>query len=416
MVVVTANWGIGDGSLCASPSRSTVARFVADVQRAAILAGWREPDRYEPVDGADVVFAGDTFDTILSREWLGRCRPWQRGAGARATRERIAASSRSAFRRILAPLLHAAAEGIDLPRAGSNGRPAVGPPVRVPLRVTILSGNLDADICDVLAGDREGIRGLHVGSVWEDGWTRIEHGHDADWFWQGGPGTPSVGASLRIDLLGRFLLSPSVAALGDAARRRLAQRLASTDRGVGWDPTSVTPDPGERSALEKDWRAAVATWRRAARAAGLEGDVSCDLVDAIAASLLGGDPRPTRSAPVWGDLRAALAAQVPPPRSRSGSAERTVVLGHPGSRDSRPWETPRVVCLGHDVVAGEGVSPGVREVGAAGPEALGLFVVPSAGSPAPCPGQTSLSEWSARRSDAAPRADDGGRFRIVEAA
>lgn len=62
MIVVTANWEIGDGSLWPGPAAGIMERFRAEVARAAVRAGWQCDGRYEPVRRVDVVFAGDTFD------------------------------------------------------------------------------------------------------------------------------------------------------------------------------------------------------------------------------------------------------------------------------------------------------------------------------------------------------------------
>ena len=62
MLVVTANWGFTDGTLAAVPPRAAAAEFRREVRRATVRAGFRRDGRYEPVDGVDVVLAGDTCD------------------------------------------------------------------------------------------------------------------------------------------------------------------------------------------------------------------------------------------------------------------------------------------------------------------------------------------------------------------
>lgn len=421
MLVVSANWGIGDGSLRAPPARSTLVRFVAGVRRAAVLAGWRGEGRYEPVDGVDLVLAGDTFDWILSREWLGRFRPWQRGTGARETRDRVAASSRSRLRQVLGPILEAAATGIELPRACARARPDPGRSVRVPLRLSILGGNLDADLGDVFADVADGIPGMLLGTVWEDRHVRVEHGHGGDWSWASMRCSPSLGASLRIDLLGRFLLSPAVAALAPAAWRRLADQLSSTDDAVWTDPFLGCGDQAGRQALEHDWRAAVVAWRRVAGRTGIEGDVPFDHLDAIADALLGGAQRGHGIAPVRDAAIAipGIAGAFPVPASDSTGSS-TLVLGHPHHRTSRSCGVPRVVCLGGSLAAGESSARGVREVGVVPPEIPWPLVAPGFESPSPSsspfPATPLLAEWGlARRGGARPTLGDG-RDRVVEAA
>ena len=58
MLVVTANWAIGDGTLWRRPLRGLVSRAWGAIQRSALRAGFRHDGRYQPIERLDVVFAG----------------------------------------------------------------------------------------------------------------------------------------------------------------------------------------------------------------------------------------------------------------------------------------------------------------------------------------------------------------------
>ena len=76
MLVVTANWAIGDGTLWRRPLRGLVSRAWGVIQRSALRAGFRHDGRYRPLERLDIVFAGDTFDLYASRLWAtGDVRP-----------------------------------------------------------------------------------------------------------------------------------------------------------------------------------------------------------------------------------------------------------------------------------------------------------------------------------------------------
>lgn len=375
MLVVTANWQIGDGSILPPPGRAAVARFVADLRRSAVREGWRPDGRYEPVRSVDLVFAGDTFDRLLSREWLGCHRPWERGGAPRAAAARVLAGCLGAARRVFGELGCLARHGLDVPAADAHGRPAAARTTTVPLRVTLLEGNLDAGLGRDGAEAIGALPDFVIGTCWEGEHVRVEHGHDTDpaW-WSEGAGRcsgPSLGQSLRVDLLGRFATAP----LPDPARTvrdRLVERMAARDV-VAWPAllsgaTAAAPtEPGAPSVtdlLAASWRDAVSAWRRAARRSGVLLDAPFDLLDGLAAMLVGdGD---------GGDLAPLLGPTSP---SAAAPAGATVVLGHPPAACSRPWDRPRLLCLGGESAA-EAATPGVLEIApVVGREAPATLVV-----------------------------------------
>ena len=94
MLVVTANWAIGDGTLWRRPLRGLVSRAWGVIQRSALRAGFRHDGRYRPLERLDIVFAGDTFDLYASRLWAtGDVRPWHRSTSGETARREVAASA-----------------------------------------------------------------------------------------------------------------------------------------------------------------------------------------------------------------------------------------------------------------------------------------------------------------------------------
>lgn len=357
MLVVTANWQIGDGSILPPPTPAVVARFVAELRRSAVREGWRSDGRYEPVRSLDVVFAGDTFDLLLSREWQGRHRPWDHGGPARAIAERVLAGCLAAGRRLFGDLGTLVRHGLSVPAADDRGRPAATRTTNVPVRVTLLEGNLDEGLGRDGAEVTRSLPGLVVGTRWEGERVRVEHGHDGDPVWWNDfsdrGAAPSLGQSLVVDLLGRLALAPATDGAG-AIRNRLVGRLAAAEVAA-W-PTLVTETFATLGAsasgsepLASSWRDAVAGWRRSARRCGLLPDAPFDAVDDLAAMLLGRvDP----------DL-AVLLGPGCPVSARTGLG--TVVLGHPVPGRRRAGDQPRVVCLGAEA-AEEPAFPGVHEI------------------------------------------------------
>ena len=177
MLVVTANWAIGDGTLWRRPLRGLVSRAWGVIQRSALRAGFRHDGRYQPLERLDIVFAGDTFDLYASRHWAtGDVRPWHRSTFAETARREVAAS---ALRR--AVLLNKFArrllnEGLVVPSATRQGRPHLRHPTVVPVSVTLLSGDRDG----YLEPPHNWPQGVHWANSWSAGQWQVEHGQRFD--------------------------------------------------------------------------------------------------------------------------------------------------------------------------------------------------------------------------------------------
>ncbi|MFM7205092.1 MAG: hypothetical protein ACKO4T_00265 [Planctomycetaceae bacterium] len=342
MLVVTANWAVGDGTLVPSGVRRHVA-IPAAIHGAVHRAGVRSDGTYRPVDHVDVVLAGDTFDWLVSAEWLGRAKPWH-GREARDEWTRVVRHSVLAARRLLAPLVRWVRHGLEVPSAvrGRPGRTSVV----VPVRLTLLAGDRDAALERHL--DR-GPRGWSptVGTRWDDGRVAIRHGHDLDPACRhalGGPADtgrrPTLAESIAVDLVGRFA---ALAPQADPAWRGLARRLAVV--GPADLPTAVgawvesTRSRGDDTGVVdvlNGWRRCVEAWWHEARRAVPACEVEFDAVDAVAKAL---------ETAARGDSAsdAGVASLRPPvPRGSPGT-----VLGHPRG----PESASGVICLGGDAAA-----------------------------------------------------------------
>ena len=323
MLVVTANWALADGTLVA-PQRRGQQEFLEAVHRAALRSGVRRDGRYEPIDGIDVVLAGDTFDGLTSSAWTGTVRPWHEGTRAAGMAAGVLLAAAARGRRLLAGLAAWARDGLTVPAADRRGRPAADRRRRVPVRVTILPGDRDPWVAGAAA--RLARRGVRVAAAWAVAGVSVCHGAELDPLWGvAEPGRPTLGASLAVDLVARFgnvlrgrpdlwpACRPLVARLATARPADMpgivGDWLSSLERG-----TVVVRDA---------WRTAVAAWRRQARLAEPACDASFDSIDAVAAWMDGLRPAADDGARNASDV-AALLDSLPPVGTQPGM----VVFGH----------------------------------------------------------------------------------------
>jgi len=349
MLVVTANWSWTDGTLV--PNRAgRGSAWLRDVHRAVLRAGFRRDGRYRPIEALDIVFAGDTFDALLSRRWTDRLRPWHGGPQAAAMRDQTLVEAARRARRLLAGLARWARDGMALPLADRRGRPLPQATTRAAVRVTLLTGDRDrwlTHAADVAARHR-----CRVGHVWADDGNIIRHGAEfdpcwcdveavagspagvgddalsADWLGATRPRPPFLGESVVVDLVARFAAGTLDHGPAIPSVSRLIGRLASaaplaipatfanwlTDRHEG-----AALAAGQRQRIESEWRRAVAAWHREARRV----PPSCGIEACPIDWLAGWFERPaTVVAPL--DMAARFAPRPP----KAGRSPVSLVLGH----------------------------------------------------------------------------------------
>ncbi|MFM7185488.1 MAG: hypothetical protein ACKO4Z_12060 [Planctomycetota bacterium] len=278
MIVVTSNWAIGDGTLAPAVEPS-LGGLVAAVHRAVLRAGVRADGSYRPVDRLDVVLAGDTFDWLLSAEWLANHKPWHASAAARETLVRIAGGSTRLGWPVLRSLIHWARHGVNVP-ASRGGSWCVA----VPTRVTILVGDRDREV-ERVCGNRW--HSVSIGRCWDDGRVSIRHGHEADPVCSScaADGShqldrpPTLAESVTVDLLARF--AAGIAPEGRPFIRRLAAAGVMGVPGVirAWRASSAA---AMNQRASDAWRRSVDDWWRTAQRCVPAVEAEFDAVGALA--------------------------------------------------------------------------------------------------------------------------------------
>ena len=350
MLVVTSNWCVSDGTLSAGLPRACIERFRAEVRRASLRCGFRRDGSYRPVDAIDIVFAGDTFDWLVSREWTGDVRPWDGGGAAAAARQRVVADAAGHSHRLLATLAAWMRRGIDVPVADRRGRPMPTSSCRVPVRVAVLCGDRDRWLEQAAHGWMASNRPAMVGRCWSDGDVTVRHGEEIDPLHTACGSEPTLGESLAVDLIARF-----GASLDDIAPLRplaggLVRRLAggspidAATRLARWlaahDDAFPIPSAARQRVVDA-WHRSVALWHRAARRLTPRGEGGVDLVGVIAEWLERDGCRDVGKTDPWIDAFPTPAVAFP------WDSAATVVLGHPAADAGGTTLSRRqVVCLG----------------------------------------------------------------------
>ena len=362
MLVICANWAITDGTLAGSAGIDARA-WLHEVHRAVLRGGFGRDGRYRPVDGVEIVFAGDTFDWLVTTAWTAAHRPWHADAQSRQMRARVEALSLRRSRDLLAGLARWTRRGLRVPSADHVGRPRLATPVHVPVRVVFLAGDRDPWLEEAgLEADRFG---WGVGRSWSDDVVDVRHGAELDPLgdsqerrgaaeWR-----PTIRESLLVDLVARF----GARLLEAGHRRSLVGRLtaalaaanplempALVNRASTPATESHSPDaPMRRVPLVDDWRFAVEDWHRAAVSVQPRCGLPCCPLDALA-DVLGAPSAWTQRAAATG-LADLLESPLCPGGEPAVAGRRHVVLGHPTAADERLEQpTGAIVCLGRSAV------------------------------------------------------------------
>ena len=348
MLVVTANWCLSDGTLAAAPLRWPLRRLWWEIGRAACRHGFRSDGRYEPVAAADVVLAGDTFDWLTSRRWLGNVRPWQPGGRSAGVRAATVAAALSRSRRLIDGMVALARRGLPVPAADRRGRPLPGLVRQVPVRLAVLGGDRDRGLECELAPHIVGGLGIAVGTRWCGDMAAVWHGDEFDPLGGEDASRVTLNDTLAVELIARFAaavadgpVSPPAAGLVAAIiRGHAADAAAAIVRQLDDLDRAGICSAGLRRYIVDGWNRAVSEWHRVARRLGVGGDAGRDTIDPLAGWLTIGRDHPAGSMP---PPAVRLAASVEPPAPPAG----LVVLGHPPAELALlPGWRGRVACLG----------------------------------------------------------------------
>jgi hypothetical protein len=295
MLIVTANWALTDGSLAPSGSGS-VPILLNGIQRAVVRGGRGTDGRYRPVSATTLVLAGDTCDWLTSSVWAGRERPWRGGTRARRARLRVASETLRVARPLAVRLRRWLRRGVPVPAADRRGRPCVGPPQAVPLRIVLLAGDRDPWWSEL---SLEGPDGFQVGEAWSDGQREVRHGHELDPLahpagaWPRGVSRrPTLRESLAVDLIVPFASRCRTAGAAWPFVRSLIPRLTAAGPEVipgiihrFVERLGIDQGLSVARAIEAAWRSSVAAWHAAARREQPVCETEFDPIDDVASWL-----------------------------------------------------------------------------------------------------------------------------------
>lgn len=408
MIVVSANWLISDGSLCPPPRGSRIAAFLRAVERLACRSGMGPDGSYRPIDRVDLVLAGDTFDGLTSRFWLGKIRPWQGERVTRDTIDRIALRCAHSGRRSIQSLRRIVGKGLALPAADDRDRPLLTRSTRVPVSLTLVAGDRDGLLGRSTAWRDVAGKGAAIASSWErtmpSGETVVvRHGHEFDPLCFGGDDRsepaayeqarrfgrqPTLAESLSIDLLASYAWGLAGVGVPAPVRFDLVRALV---RSPWMDAPRVLVGrlgggdlpPALVAVVSDAWRRSVDRWHETALAEPPVAQDGVDAVGAVAAWMAsidglergGGSAAASLAAEQWLDMRSL---GLPSGGARGDRAAR-VVLGHPPADLCRPVAGHRSSGFGPRLIAiGAAPPPHVARRAACGP--YGLATVTEVGS------------------------------------
>ncbi len=146
MLVIISDLHLTDGTSGTTISAGAFQLLAERLSDLAFSASRRRDGSYRPIERIDLVLLGDILDVVRSTQWLNsRARPWDDTKSpelfdivSRITGETLGNNEQalSEFRKL-------AQQGISLPPATREGRPANGETHSVPVRIHYMVGNHD---------------------------------------------------------------------------------------------------------------------------------------------------------------------------------------------------------------------------------------------------------------------------------
>jgi hypothetical protein len=146
MLVIISDLHLTDGTSGSTISPGAFQLLGERLVDLALGASQRRDDSYRPIERIDLVILGDVLDVIRSSRWLtGRVRPWDDASSpelleavSAITTDVLAHNAEACveFRKL-------AQQGISIPAATRDGRPADRGTQTVPVRIHYMVGNHD---------------------------------------------------------------------------------------------------------------------------------------------------------------------------------------------------------------------------------------------------------------------------------
>lgn len=146
MLVIISDLHLTDGTSGSTISAGAFRLLAERLTDLALGASFRSNGQYRPIERVDLLLLGDVLDVIRSTQWLsGQARPWDdtKSPGLFEQISKITGDILGHNTESLAVFRHLAGQGVELPPALANGRPAEDRLISVPLRIHYMVGNHD---------------------------------------------------------------------------------------------------------------------------------------------------------------------------------------------------------------------------------------------------------------------------------
>jgi UDP-2,3-diacylglucosamine pyrophosphatase LpxH len=146
MLVIISDLHLTDGTSGSTISPGAFQLLSERIVDLAIGASQRRDGSYRPIERVDLLILGDVLDVIRSSRWLqSRVRPWD-DATSPALFEIVSQITADVLRHneeALGEFRKLAKEGVSIPPATLQGRPAEGETISVPVSIHYMVGNHD---------------------------------------------------------------------------------------------------------------------------------------------------------------------------------------------------------------------------------------------------------------------------------
>jgi UDP-2,3-diacylglucosamine pyrophosphatase LpxH len=146
MLAIISDLHLTDGTSGSTISPGAFALLSERLTDLAFGASQRRDGGYRPIERVDLLLLGDVLDVIRSSRWLeGRVRPWDDPASPAFvdTVSRITADILRHNQEAMTEFRKLAEQGVAIPDAMRDGRPAARELINIPVRIHYMVGNHD---------------------------------------------------------------------------------------------------------------------------------------------------------------------------------------------------------------------------------------------------------------------------------